>query len=323
MPLNTIAEADNYSREMLYSAVVDHIIKANPMLALMRFLGIVGNSLDYDRETTAATASWLDPGETWPESTPTVTKKTAKVRILGGDADIDNFLASTRRNPMDLTAEIIEKKSKAVGHEWGDSVIYGSNAVNSKQIDGLHTIITAAAIDTPASTLDVHAGSGSTGGVGKLSLLDEMIDIVKPGKPSALLASKRSLRGIYKLQRSQGSAMEHGDLGFGLRVTLYNNIPLLPCDFIVDTETIASNAFSAKTGGLTSSILAVQLDAPDGVIGLEGGSGDETGLVVKSIGDLETKDAKRYRIKAYWGMAVLRAYAIARLDGISSGDWTN
>jgi hypothetical protein len=44
----------------------------------------------------------------------------------------------------------------------------------------------------------------------------------------------------------------------------YDGIPLITSDFLVDTETIASGRFSAKTAGTSSSIFAVKADRASG-----------------------------------------------------------
>ena len=61
-------------------------------------------------------------GDTWTESTPTFTQVTATLKILGGDADIDNFLKSTRSNLQDLEAAVVQLKAKALQTKFEDSI---------------------------------------------------------------------------------------------------------------------------------------------------------------------------------------------------------
>jgi hypothetical protein len=101
---------------------------------------------------------------------------------------------------------------------------------------------------------------------------------------------------------------------FGQRTTFYDGIPIMVSDFLTDTETIASGTFSAKTGGASSTIFAVK--AGEGLLsGLTNG-----GIQVENVGQLETKDARRWRCKWYVGLALFSTLAIARVDGISSAD---
>src|SRR3989304_3017596 len=100
----TLAEAAKLSQDILLTGVIETVIKDSPVLQQLPFIEIVGNGLTYNRENAAATASFFDVGDTWTESTPTFTQVTATLKILGGDADIDNFLISTRSNAPDPKA---------------------------------------------------------------------------------------------------------------------------------------------------------------------------------------------------------------------------
>src|SRR3989337_2572085 len=199
MALQPIVEADKYSRTQLLAGVVEEIVDASPMFAFLPFDTILGNSLTYNRENTLGTAQFYDPGDTWVESTPTVTAVTATLKIAGGDADLDNFLALTRSNEQDLAATMLAMKVKAIVRHIENEMIYGDvDDIDAKGFDGLHEIL---GVVTGAQ--DVLAGSGTTGGPGTFSKLDEMIDLVRP-RCDALIMARRSLRQIRKLARSQG-----------------------------------------------------------------------------------------------------------------------
>ena len=73
----------------------------------------------------------------------------------------------------------------------------------------------------------------------------------------------------------------------------------------------ASNAFRSNTSSDCSSIYAVQFGFQTGICGLDNG-----GIQVQPLGALETKDAWRTRIKWYCGLALFRATALARLEGV-------
>src|SRR3972149_7029757 len=94
----TLAEAAKLSNDVLLVGVIETIIKDSPILQTLPFVEIVGNGLTYNREATLATAAFYDVGDTWTESTPTFTQITANLKIMGGDADIDNYLVATRSN---------------------------------------------------------------------------------------------------------------------------------------------------------------------------------------------------------------------------------
>lgn len=315
MALETIAEADRYSRTQLLAGVVEEIISASPMFALLPFDTVLGNSLTYNRENTLGTAQFYDPGDTWVESTPTVTAVTAKLKIAGGDADLDKFLALTRSNEQDLRATMLSMKVKAVVRSIENELIYGDvDDINAKGFDGAHEIL-----GVVTGGQDVVAGSTTTGGPGTFSKLDEMIDLVKPGPPDALIMSRRSRRQIKKLARSQGWELTLSTpQGLNRPIAFYNDIPILINDFITDTEDVVDGGFGGKTGDDTSSIFGVKFGA-EGLHGIDGGQG----LTVEDVGTLETKDASRLRIKWYMSLVLMSTKALARLSGIDTQDWTN
>ena len=78
----------------------------------------------------------------------------------------------------------------ALRDKFGETFIYGDSATNAKQFDGLRKLI-----DTTTASDQVIA-AGATGASLTLSMLDEVIDAVKGGKPDMLLMSRRSRRKI-------------------------------------------------------------------------------------------------------------------------------
>ena len=302
----TLAEAAKLSNDVVLQGVIETVVKESRVLEALPFIEMVGNALTYNRENAMATAAFFDVGDTWTESTPTFTQVLATLKILGGDADVDQYVATTRSNVQDIEAAVLELKAKAVAHEFEDEFIYGDTAVDAKGFDGLHKLA--------PSGQQIHVGSGATPAALSLKKLDEAIDLAKPGKPDFLLMTRRTRRGISAYARALSSPVQYEAGDFGRRVMFYDGIPVFESDFMVDTEAIASGAFSAKTGGASSSVFAVK--AGEGQLaGLTNG-----GIQVENVGALETKDARRWRCKWYVGLALFSTLAVARLDGISSAD---
>jgi Phage capsid family len=302
----TLAEAAKLSNDVVLQGVIETVVKESRVLDVLPFVEMAGNALTYNRENAMATAAFFDVGDTWTESTPTFTQVMATLKILGGDADVDQYIATTRSNVQDIEAAVLELKAKAVAHEFEDEFIYGDTGVDAKGFDGLHALV-------PAGQ-QTHQGSGSTPAALSLKKLDEMIDLVKPGKPDLLLMTRRTRRGISAYARSLTSPVQYESAGFGQRVMFYDGVPVIESDFMVDTETISSAAFAAKTGGASSSVFAFK--AGEGrLAGLTNG-----GIQVEEVGALETKDARRWRCKWYVSLALFSTLALARLDGVSSAD---
>lgn len=302
----TLAEAAKLSNDVVLQGVIETVIKESRVLEVLPFIEMVGNALTYNRENAMASAAFFDVGDTWAESTPTFTQVQTTLKILGGDADVDRYIATTRSNVQDIEAAVLELKAKAVAHEFEDEFIYGDTTADPKGFDGLHKLC-------PAGQ-QVHMGTGSTPAALSLKKLDEMIDLVKPGKPDFLLMTRRTRRGISAYARALSSPVQFESTGFGQRVMFYDGIPVIDSDFMVDTEAIAGGAFSSKTGGSASSIFAVQV-GEGRLAGLTNG-----GIQVEEVGPLETKDARRWRCKWYVSLALFSTLALARLDGISGAD---
>src|SRR3990172_1018801 len=180
----TLAEAAKLSNDTLLTGVIETILKDSPILQRMPFIEITGNGLTYNREATAPSAGFFDVGDTWTESTPTFTQQTVTLKIMGGDADIDNFLIATRSNLQDLEAAVVELKGKAVRQLFEQTFVTGDSTANPKSFDRLDKVI------DPAQSLSMGANGRSL----TLDKLDELIDLVKGGKPDLLLMSQLSPR---------------------------------------------------------------------------------------------------------------------------------
>jgi hypothetical protein len=289
----TLTEAARLSNDILLQGVIETIIYDSPVLQVLPFVEIVGNGLTYNQENAAASASFYNVGDTWDESTPTFTQITATLKIMGGDADVDNFLAATRSNIQDLEAAVIQLKAKATQQKFDDTFINGDTGADSKAFDGIDAICTSGQ----------SVSMGTNGGTLTLAKLDEVIDKIKGGKAHMLLMSKRSRRKLTTLQRNLGS-IEMSQDQFGNFVALYNGIPIGVNDWISDARTVG-------TSNDCSTIYALQL-GEGAVMGLT----SPGGLQVERIGSLETKDATRTRVKWYCSLAVFNSLKLSRLTGV-------
>ncbi len=301
----TLTEANKLSNDMLLQGVVETIVKESPVLQQMPFIEIAGNGLTYNQEKTLPSIDFYDVGDTWAESTPTFEQITANLKIMGGDADVDNFLKATRSNLQDLEAAVVELKAKALRDKFGETFVYGDSATNAKQFDGLRKLI-----DT-ATASDQVIAAGATGASLTLSMLDEVIDAVKGGKPDMLLMSRRSRRKINALVRAVGSMMETDRDNWGNFVQFWDGVLIGVNDWILDTHVVSSSVETATTGDSCSTIYAIQF-GEGALCGLTAPGH----LTVEPIGSLETKDATRTRIKWYVSLALFSSVKAAALIGV-------
>ena len=291
----TLAEGAKLSNDVLLEGVIETVINDSPVLQRMPFIEIVGNGLTYNREATAATAAFHAVGDSWTEDTPTFTQITSTLKILGGDADVDNYLARTRSNVQDMEAAIVALKAKAVQQQFDDTFINGDTGADANSFDGVD-VLTAA-----GQTVSM----GVNGATLTLERLDELVDSVRGGKPDMLLMSRRSRRSLNQLSRAGGSGLLEQDRDeFGGMVGFYDGIAIGVNDYIADDQTVGSSSD-------TSTIFALQF-GEGGIAGLTGPGG----LTVERVGSLETKDATRVRVKWYVSTALFNELKLAKLIGV-------
>ncbi|MCH7812213.1 MAG: phage major capsid protein [Chloroflexi bacterium] len=289
----TLTEAAKLSNDVLQVGVIETVVKESAVLQVLPFIEVVGNGLTYNRENVAASASFFNVGDTWTEDTPTFTQQTATLKILGGDADIDNFLLATRSNIQDLEAAVIQLKAKAVQQKFDDTFINGDTVADAKSFDGIDKLTTS------GQTVSM----GTNGGTLTLTKLDELVDLVKPGRPDLLLMSKRSRRTMNELARS-GNFVQTDRNEFGQMVQFYDGIPIGISEHISDAQTVGTSTD-------TSTVYAVQF-GEGGLAGLT----SPGGLQVERVGSLATQDATRTRVKWYVSLALFNALKSAKLTGV-------
>ncbi|MGE5596005.1 MAG: major capsid protein [Hyphomicrobiales bacterium] len=290
----TLAEASKLSNDQLVAGVIETMAEESPVLQRLPFIEIVGNGLTYNRENASPSAGFYSVGDTWTESTPTFTQVTATLRILGGDADIDNFLKSTRSNIQDLEAAIVQLKARAVQALFDDTFINGDESSDAESFDGIDRLTAAGQV----------VSMGTDGATLTLEKLDELIDTVRGGKPDLLLMSRRSRRTLNELARSVGTFLEADRDAFGNMVQFYDGVPIGINDYISDAQTVGANSDC-------STIYAMQF-GEGGLSGLTAPGG----LTVERVGSLETKDASRIRVKWYAGLALFNTLKLAKLTGV-------
>lgn len=290
----TLVEASKLSNDTLVAGVIETMAQESPVLQRLPFIEIAGNGLTYNREDSAPTAAFYDVGDTWNEDTPTFEQATAVLKILGGDADIDNFLKTTRSNVQDLEAAVVQLKARAVQTLFDDTFVNGDEGSDPNSFDGIDALATA------GQTVSM----GANGDVLTLEKLDELVDKIRGGKPDLLLMSRRTRRELNVLARTSGTFLEADRDDFGSMMQFYDGIPIGVNDYIADDQTVG-------TSNDCSTVYAVQFGE-----GALSGLTAPGGLTVERVGSLETKDASRIRVKWYASVALFNTVKLAKLIGI-------
>ena len=294
----SLAESAKLSTDMVLAGVVETIVKEEHILDTLPFVEVVGNSFVYNRLNTEPTISFFDVGESWTEDTPDFDQIAVQLKILGGDADVDNFIQASRANVQDIESAVILQKAKALARKWADTFINGDAAADPKSFDGIDKICAG----LPAGQT---VSMGTNGATLTLAKLDELIDSVKT-RNVALIMSRRTRRTLQGLARSSGALLETREGNFLDWIQMYNGVPIFINDYISDAKTVGTSTDC-------STVYCFSLGEPDqGIVGLTAPGG----VQIERIGEMESKDATRHRVKWYSAIAVLSTLSLARLIGV-------
>lgn len=309
MALSTIAEMNKYTQNAFDAAVIDTLIKDSPILEVLPFEELVGSALEYKRIAEDSTVKFYEPGETWDEDTPVLETAYAYLKILGGDADVDNFALDTRSNKIDIKGTVLANKIKAIQHKFCDTFYYGSSTDDAQKFDGLHVLISNGTYNA------IHAGADTTGNELSITKLREAIDLPRGGVPTHMFMNKLMRRRISVYLDSIGDKFPAGRDSFGRPCIVFDGIPIYTTDHITNTEGAGdSGEYDSSADDTCTSIFILSFGGQD-VCGLQNGM-----IKTVPLGDLETKDAQRWRIKWYVSLKMENLRTSSKIDGILSTD---
>jgi len=314
----TLVEAAKYSNDVLQKGVIELLAKDDPILEKLQFKDIKGNGLTYDVETTMSTAQFYNVGEAWVESTSVVTQHTATTHILGGDADVDNFLKATRSNVQDLMSEQIQAKTKAVQWEFDATALYGYATTETKKFDGLHYLLRSLTYNTVTVATD-------TGTPVALSLakLEQAVDMIKNGKAQMILMTKQLRRNINKYLNAVGGITKTEHMGKTVQSLL--DLPLGLSDHLSDDESCNldygtsqyghdyTDGTALGTDQNSTSIFVLQF-APQAFCGLQ----SDGPIQVVRIGQLEGYNAQRVRLVWYPSIMMQSIISCSKVTGVKN-----
>ncbi|MBA7508022.1 hypothetical protein ES706_06753 [subsurface metagenome] len=149
-----------------------------------------------------------------------------------------------------------------------------------------------------------HLGSGTSGGTLSLTLLEQLIDLVKGGPPTMLLMSPRSRRKINTLCRAAGTTLVTTLGLFQEQIQVYNGVPIGTSDWVKDNYVVG--------GSLDCSVIFAFQMGDNAVAGVT----TPDMIATERLGKLETKDAERIRMKWYVSLAVFSLPRACMLTGV-------
>ena len=255
--MQTLTQYEYLDRDMILKGVVDWLVKESPMLKALPMKPIQGNSYKYNVSLTLPTASWLTVGSQIAESTGTYEQRSTDIYTMVQNAYTDKaaIALNATQDPEAIDAALA---AQAMAHEFEKTLIIGQTSTSSttNQFKGLLRIIAefeGAAITALNGAIagaeglnsQVLAAAATTGAL-SMTLMDELIDKIKPGKPDLLFMSRLSRRRLNVLARASGSGLvlDQADL-FGIKMMHYDTIPIYVSDFLKDN--LPDNSSSVTT----------------------------------------------------------------------------
>lgn len=297
MPL-LVEEANKLSIEDRQRGVIEELIDNDELFALLPFVQAKDKVYSYVREGELSEGEFLSEYDDVPEGAAKFIPVDTRLKVLAGQVDMDNFTVEVQSNLNDQVAIQIAAKAKGIGRKFRRTLITGNSGVNSKEFDGIRTLMPA------GQTLT----AGANGAPISFAALDELKDMVKLGA-DVLMMRQEVWRAIRELNRAFGGNTADMSMieNFGRPIPMFDGTPVIINDFVPVDEV-------QGTATNTTSVYALRLNEADGFHGLFGGA--SAGVRLEALGTLEKKDASRWRLKWYCGTALKATHSVARLKGV-------
>ena len=276
----TLTEASKLSTDMLQKGVIMTMAKSSAVLEKLPFMEIVGNGYAYNLVGELPTIGFRKVNEGYTEGGATVSREVENLVIMGGAVDVDVFIAKTRGNINDIRALQTELKSVATAQTFEKAFFSGDILTDEDGFDGLDARLKKGKGTEIKAELTLDA-------------LNELLDAVVNGA-DVLYMSKKMRRKVLALLQASNHYIENGTDAFGRMVTMYGGIEIRAIEDSLIPE---------------GKIYAVKFGQEQYVSGLTNG-----GIVVRDLGELETKPVYRTRIEFFCGLAVFHNKSFAVLN---------
>lgn len=302
MALTLLEASKLVSGEVKRSAVIEMFAINSDIMRILPWEDIPGDAISYNVEGKLPGVAFRGFNEGFDESTGIINPETERLRIAGGDLDVDRAIVQTRGEGVRSRHESM--KVKALSLYITDKIINGDSLVNPREFDGLRVRVGGSQLFTATGT--------NTNGALSLEQLDAAIDSVDA--PTHLIMSKGMRRKLSAAAKAGvGGDIETAVDQFGYQVTLYNGLPILIADYNDIGQRIIDFNEAGPSGGANSTSIYV-VSIGDGYIsGIQNGT-----MEVRDLGEIDAKPVYRTRVDWLVGLTVQHGRAIARIWGITN-----
>lgn len=313
----TAADAFNYGGfEDFESGIYKRFTELSPVLEILPWKQIQGNSYTYTVEDSLPTAANRPIGGTYTASTPSPNRITEELKITGDQGQIDNYLIATQGDlgkAVDLKLALFDGLAQAVSNKVDQDFWEGDTVADVNAVDGMRNRITGS-----------QAVSVTTnGGPLTVDLLDQTMDQV-PFPNRHIFMNRFTRRKLNALLRAAGSssnvataiAMPMGPNEVGRQLDMYGDAQIHVIERTGDASSILGFDEQSGNSATTASLYVVAL-GEELVHGIYAGD-LPAGLNVKDFGELQTQPQILARLEIYWGICKKHERAAARLRSLTA-----
>lgn len=298
----TLAQAAANESDPVKKGAIQTAISVSNVWDRLPFESITGNAYAYDKDRVLPGTAFRSVNEAYVESTGVVNQDTERLQILGGDADVDQFIEKTFSSSTGvLMADQVKMKLESAQATFVDSMFNGDvDTRSAKEFDGLRKRLIGKQVLDASSTLTQEAF---------LDDLDLLFGQVQGGAPDVCYTSQDVLSRLKSLGRKVGGSEYIMSEITGKREFTWNGVP-----FIDPGEHWSGRPILPYDASAGTDVYAVRFARSwndVGVMGITNG-----GLQAKFLGELQEKPAIRTRIDFFTGLVVQGGKAAARLRGV-------
>jgi hypothetical protein len=306
----TMADAFAYGGfEDFESGLYKRFTELSPILDILPWVQIQGNSITYTVEDSLPTAANRAVNQTYTSSTPSANRVTEELKITGAQGQVDNYLIVTQGDKdkaIDLKTAMFDGLAQAVSNSVDQQFWEGDTVADVNAVDGMRNRISG----------NQAVNVTTNGGPLTIDLLDQIIDLVPFPNRHAFL-NRFSRRKFNALLRATGTSVQMvmSPNEIGRQLDMYGDVEFHVVERTGDASSILGFDEVSGSSATTASIYVVAL-GEQLVHGIYAGD-KPGGLSVKDFGELQTAPQQLGRLEIYWGLAKKHDRAAARLRGIT------
>ena len=316
----TLSEYAKLSTDVLESKIMENLMTADELTAVLEWESMACNAQLYDRENAVPTTTTHAVGDIWSDTEPTYTQKTAALTIVGVQTPLDRFVLQTRSNVMDQEAATKAGMLKSLSRKIAQYVIQGEPESVTTEFEGLDSLCRA---ETRMRAMDdgVLDGPGTAETTLTQARFDVVMDDIEGGqtgssKPDCIILNKMMRRKLTSLARASTSGIQLTQIDlYGHQVMGYDGVPLIITDWITNAE-IYNDSGTWPSSTATSIFVVQKGKAKQGYTMLHNGPVVQPDI--QNIGIKVDKNENLYRVALYMQAITWSAKKIAALGGIDS-----